>query len=294
MLRILICGIEGMLGREVISVFANSALNRNKFVLFGAFRGSQYRDIVDTSRFTQVQKFNALDFENVRCHLDDIKPDIIINCIGVIKQREGVQADEMYLVNSVFPRVIQHWALMHDRYLVNISTDCVYDGSQGPYSLDAVPSAIDPYGLSKRLGEVESVGALTIRTSIVGHSIGPVKLGLLDWFLAQTSDVNGFTNAFFSGVTTVKLADFLLKLVGNGPTITGIHNLAGPAISKFHLLEVVSEVYSHSVGLHPVDNPRLNKCLTTSPEMIRAGYLVDSWSQMLEQLAFGWSGPSNV
>ena len=132
-------------------------------------------------------------FNTVKAH----KPDVIINCIGVIKQLK--HADEplkVLPINSIFPHKLHYFCNQEDIRLIHISTDCVFSGKKGNYLETEISDAQDLYGKSKYIGELHGRNSLTIRTSIIGHEIDS-KESLLEWFLSQEDRINGYTNAFF-------------------------------------------------------------------------------------------------
>ena len=62
-----------------------------------------------------------------------------------------------------------------------------------------IPDPSDMYGLSKLLGEINGPNSLTIRTSIIGHSINS-NHGLIDWFLKQNIKIKNLEKQFFQAL----------------------------------------------------------------------------------------------
>ena len=58
----------------------------------------------------------------------------------------------------------------------------------------------------KDLGEIMNKNHLTLRTSVIGPELKRDGEELFHWFMSQTGEVNGFTKAIWSGVTTLILA----------------------------------------------------------------------------------------
>src|SRR5690606_24943808 len=115
--------------------------------------------------------------------------------------------------------------------LIHISTDCVFSGNRGAYTEDDFCDANDTYGRSKALGELNNDRDLTIRTSIIGPELKTNGEGLLHWFLNQSTPVNGFTEAYWGGVTTLELAKAIKTALMSD--LKGIVNLTnGESISK--------------------------------------------------------------
>lgn len=162
--------------------------------------------------------------------------DYVINCIGVIKQR-NVKIDEMYYLNGKFP----HELSVRTNKLIHISSDCVFSGLLGcrdSYSSKDIPKPTDDYGKSKLEGECSS-SAMVLRTSI----IGPAKdnLGLFEWLRNNKDlDVNGFINHWWSGVTTLELAKIINSLINKEDYSYGLFQISSEKISKYELLNLIN------------------------------------------------------
>lgn len=164
---------------------------------------------------------------------------------------------------------------------MHISTDCVFDGRRGGYLEEDVPNANDLYGRSKQLGEVIGPGAVTLRTSIIGHELGGAH-GLVEWFLAQRGPVRGFTQAVFSGLPTVELAKVIRDHVLARTDLEGLYHVAAAPISKFDLLSIVADVYGKNVELVPNGDYRINRSLNGTKFNRATGYSAPVWRDLVE------------
>ena len=205
--RVLVLGASGMLGNAMFRYFSNSS----DFEAFGTIRSNGSAKLFIPS--IQPHLISGVDVENLDCLLKvfgDVKPDIVINCIGLVKQLAAAEDPLLALpINTLLPHRLKRICALSNARLVLISTDCVFSGSKGMYAEDDHPDARDVYGLSKYFGEVvDSATTITLRTSIIGHEMSG-NHSLINWFLAQNESVNGYTNAIFSGLPTVELAELL-------------------------------------------------------------------------------------
>ena len=118
----------------------------------------------------QVLPEFILNEQSLLSKLDQIRPDVIINCIGFIKQREHATGaySEMLWLNGYLPQVIAQWCAREKSKLITFSTDCVFSGLEGAYTENSIPSPVDFYGVSKLAGEISDGNSLTLRTSIIG------------------------------------------------------------------------------------------------------------------------------
>ncbi|EJL7016531.1 SDR family oxidoreductase, partial [Vibrio cholerae] len=206
-MKILIVGTTGMLG---YSLFTNLS-EHDGYEVFGTVR-----NILGKEKFFEEYLDNLIfdidvnDFSRLKFAIETIKPDVVINCIGLIKQHDiSKQHINAIEINSLLPHKIAQVCDGISAKLIHFSTDCVFSGKTGKYIESDIPDATDIYGKSKCLGEVNYGKHLTLRTSIIGHELN-TSVSLIDWFLTQNNKVNGFSKAVFSGLPTCYIANILI------------------------------------------------------------------------------------
>lgn len=214
-----------------------------------------------------------------------VRPDVVVNCIGIVKQQAASKDSIACLtVNSLFPHRLARLCQAMEARLVHISTDCVFSGNKGSYTEDDPSDALDLYGRSKFLGEVSGPGCLTLRTSIIGREIGS-RQGLVEWFLAQAGGrVSGYTRAIFSGLTTLELARVIGLVLCKYPDLSGLWQVAGRPISKFDLLTILNQVYDTKVRIDPVDTPACDRSLVGDRFTQATGWRPDDWLTLLSNM----------
>jgi dTDP-4-dehydrorhamnose reductase len=175
--------------------------------------------------------------------------DYVINSIGLIKQKihgdSEVYTELAYQINSIFPAILNDYALRTETPVIQIGTDCVYSGFEGNYTEDSEFDCNDLYGLSKVSGEHESKSMMTIRCSIIGHEINS-SVSLMDWFLSQppAASVKGYRNHFWNGVTTLTFARVIKGIVSENTYSPGtVHLVPKDQVSKFELLQILAETF---------------------------------------------------
>tara|TARA_A100001015_G_scaffold304880_1_gene396731 strand:- start:2766 stop:3650 length:885 start_codon:yes stop_codon:yes gene_type:complete len=279
--KILVLGSEGMLGREVLK----NLIDKN-YDIYSTYRGSSYKDSLDQKKFYGINNFDARDFLELSKILDEINPHIIINSIGIIKQlKKKVKDEDFFLLNSFLPKYLEYWCETNKKRLIHFSTDCVFDGKKGSYNENDIPNAKDLYGLSKILGEVISQHSLTIRTSIIGHEINSSN-GLLEWFLSQkeNTSVNGYKNAFFSGLSTSYLAEVVVEKIIEDKNLHGLLQFGGPRISKFELLKIINKVYKKKININPSIDIEMDKSLNSQRAYKILGIKKLDWKFLVSHL----------
>ncbi|WP_433392432.1 dTDP-4-dehydrorhamnose reductase family protein [Micromonospora sp. KLBMP9576] len=277
--RVLVLGATGMLGHALVrelgtdpglDVYGTARSMEGRAHLFPAGLLARITPALDVSRFDQVRQV-----------LDDVRPDVVVNCVGVIKQRPDVQdAVQTVTLNALLPHLLAEACARRGSRLVHVSTDCVFSGDRGGYLESDLPDPPDLYGRSKLLGETTSSPALTLRTSIIGHEL-TTNRSLLDWFLAQRGPVGGFTRAIYSGVTTVEFARLLREVVFPREDLTGLYHVAAAPISKYDLLRLVAEVYGWQGELLPNVDLVLDRSMRADALAQATGYLPPAWPDMI-------------
>jgi len=229
---------------------------------------------------------DAMDFRGLSAWLREIRPDYIVNCIGVIKQRPLAQdAIHSITINSLLSHRLAALASEWTGRLIHFSTDCVFSGARGGYAEQDESDALDLYGRSKFLGETAGANALTLRTSIIGRELVEHR-SLLDWFLAQQgSSVAGFRRVIYSGVTTNHLADLVADIIRNYPDLSGLYQVASQPISKYDLLRLLRDAYQLDIGIKPDDQQRSDRSLSGEKLRRSIGYSSPSWPELVNQLA---------
>ena len=139
--------------------------------------------------------------------------------------------------------------------IVHMSTDCVFAGNDGPYYEDTLPNGATFYDRSKAMGEINTSKDLTFRNSIVGPDVKTSGIGLFNWFMKQEGEVDGYTGAIWTGVTTYTLAKAMEQALKEN--LTGLYNLVNnESINKYNLLCLFNTYFrAGEVKIKPNDKP---------------------------------------
>ena len=272
-MRVLVLGGTGMLGHQVYLAC------RDRCDTYVAVRAEH--PMFDPARV--ASGVDAVDFGSVMWAFRKTRPDAVVNCIGVVKQKERSRADSI-LVNAVFPHRLASLCWEREVRLIHISTDCVFSGSSGGYTETDAPDPVDAYGQSKLLGEPDSSACLTLRTSFIGPELRGTT-GLLEWFLSQRGQtVKGYGAAIFSGLTTPVLARVIANLLEQQPALAGVYHVGGEPISKLELLRLINETYGLGVNIEPDSAVQCNRSLDSSRFRKATGFRPPPWSEMIREL----------
>ena len=266
--KILILGGVGMLGHVLLK-----KLNGSKaFEVYDITRNKEER----INNFDcDVTNFNSL-FEIIK----EIKPKYIINCIGVLIKGSIQDPSNAILINALLPHKLAQFSNSINAKFIHISTDCVFDGSKGSYIETDSKTAQDTYGLSKSLGEIIDDKNLTLRTSIIGPELKNNGEGLFSWFINQKGEVNGFTESIWGGVTTLVLAEVIIKSIDENYTGL-VHVTNSEPISKFDLLSLIKDKFLlNNIQLKKVSGKKSDKSLNTKYHYFN----IPSYEQMIIDL----------
>jgi dTDP-4-dehydrorhamnose reductase len=285
--RILVVGASGMLGHEVIRVLGPD------FEVWGACRHPEALPNLGVPAERLLGGFDAIDRAGAYSLVERVKPDLVINAVGITKQLADAKAAiPSIAVNSLWPHVLADASAQAGARMVHVSTDCVFSGSLGGYTESDVPDACDLYGRSKLLGEVtDRENTVTLRTSIIGWQIDGAT-GLMGWFAAHRHEaLKGFAKAVFSGLTTRALTKVVRDVVLPDQSLSGLWHVSAEPIDKYTLLTKIAGYLEWDVDMAPTDELVIDRSLDSSRFRERTGWTQPGWDEMLEELAREYRAP---
>jgi dTDP-4-dehydrorhamnose reductase len=283
-MKILVLGGEGMLGHKVYQTLL-SRYPDTACTVYRSLDDPFYRRITLFRQGRVIGQVDAMAMEALGELLRALKPAFMINCIGIVKQREEAKgAIPSITLNSLLPHKLAEFAAGWGGRVIHFSTDCVFSGKRGMYTEEDPSDAEDLYGKSKFLGEVATGNALTLRTSIIGRELAQFR-SLLEWFLAQKGKtIKGFRRVIYSGVTTNYMALLVGNLVADHPSLSGLYQVAAPPISKYDLLCRLKEVYHLDVEIVPDEKEVSDRSMVGEKFLRATGYRMPNWDDLVAQL----------
>jgi len=279
--KVLVLGVSGMLGNAMFRVLSENA----DLDVWGSARSSTVKARFNPSLAERI--LAGVDVENgdaLARLFDELRPEVVINCIGLVKQLAEADDPLMALpINAMLPHRLARLCGLVGARLVHVSTDCVFNGARGNYRESDPSDAEDLYGKSKYLGEVAYPHTITLRTSIIGHELVG-NHGLIGWFLSQQGRVKGYRKAIFSGLPTVELSRIVRDLILPRPSLAGLFHVAASPIAKFDLLQLVASAYGKEIVVEPDDRVVIDRSLNADRFRETTGYMAPSWSEMIAQM----------
>lgn len=280
-MRILILGGNGMLGHRLYLQLSR------QFDTYITLRtsGARYERLDVFKEAQVIERVDATDLNSLVRALAHVRPQVVINCIGIVKQLKASKDPILSLkTNALLPHELSMLCQASNARLIHISTDCVFSGKTGGYLESDISDAEDLYGRSKYLGEVVDGGCLTLRTSIIGREMLS-RNGLVEWFLGNKSGVvQGYSRAVFSGVTTHTLARIIETIIVDFPKLTGLYHVSADPISKYDLLSLIREIYDLPVHIEKYEGVVIDRSLNSDRFWSTLNASRPAWPEMLQEM----------
>jgi dTDP-4-dehydrorhamnose reductase len=267
MKKVLVVGCKGMAG-HVIKTCLESL---NNYQVFGLARNVNSNenlfnlDVTDTNKLEQILKDSSFD--------------IVINCIGLLNKTAEHNPELAVWFNSYFPHLLSKFGNKYGFKLVHISTDCVFSGKEGGYKEDSFKNGNGFYAQSKALGEVINNKDLTFRTSIIGPELKHDGIGLFHWFMNQENEISGFSRAYWTGVTTLELAEGINHSIQQD--LKGLYHFVNKSkISKYDLINIFNKNFrDNKIIINEDSTYKIDKSLISTRNDFK--YNVSSYSDMI-------------
>ena len=252
-MKIMILGGSGMAG----SMIYNYLTKYTSHSIVATYR--------EAGKGIQLDVMNSHHVHHLISFINVYKPDIIINCIGVLIKESNDNPELASRINWAFPHVMASACDAVHARLIHISTDCIFDGKEGPYNEDSEYTETNTYGTTKALGEVKRSPHLTLRTSIIGPDSDINGTGLMNWVLKQKEVINGYASVMWNGITTLELAKQIERIIARLDRLSGLYHLTTDTpISKYELLNLFQYHYDLPIIVNPTNDVIQNKCLNNN------------------------------
>ena len=272
--RILITGANGLLGQALVALMS---------------RQPEY-DVLATGRDTFPRfadascGYTALDItepQEVERLLQDFTPDVVVNCAALTQV--DLCETERDLCWRVNVDAVEHLAGQCRRIgarLVQVSTDFVFDGANGPYREEARPNPINFYGKSKLAAEnvTRDAGidgwAIARTVLVYGTANDLTRSNIALWVIDKLSKgepIHVVTDQWRSPTYVHDLAAGIERIVRFGKT--GIFHLSGREyLTVYDFARTIAEVFDLDASLiHPTDHTRFQQAAFRPP---RTGFII--------------------
>ena len=268
--RVLILGSTGLIGHQV----------------YNYLKGIGEYELHNIAYRSKLQEntilIDARDENNLFEQIVSIKPQYIVNCIGILISGSNKEPENAIFLNAYMPHRLAKLADEIDAKLIHMSTDCVFSGDKKePYIETDKKDGSGMYAKSKGLGEIVNNKHLTLRTSVVGPELKIDGEELFQWFMNQQGDISGFTKAIWSGVTSTELARAVKWSIDHD--ITGLYHVTNnSSISKFDLLQLFKKYTKKDIDIKSVNGKNIDKSFIDTRLLMN--YKIPSYDQMISDM----------
>lgn len=247
-------------------------------------RGHEVTGFAQTkSKYVPSVCGDARDLVLVKEIIINGKYDSVINAIGILNQAAEDNKALAVFLNSYFPHFLAEVTDGTDTQVIHMSTDCVFSGKRGEYTEDDFRDGETFYDRSKALGELEDDKNITLRNSIVGPDINPNGIGLMNWFMKQHGEINGYTKAMWTGQTTLQLAK-TMEVVAKEKAHGLYNTVPDHSISKYELLQLFNRyLRNDTIKINPIEGINVNKSLKRT--LFSFNYQIPDYEFMVAELA---------
>jgi len=269
-MKVLVLGSTGLIGHQVYNYLKKNSDYKLSNI---SYRNKLQEDTI------------LLDIREETKFLDTvekIKPNIIINCIGILINGSNKDPENAIFINAYMPHRLMRLADSINAKLIHISTDCVFSGNKKePYLELDEKDGKDIYAKTKGLGEIINNEHLTLRTSVVGPELKTNGEELFHWFMNQSGTINGFTKAIWSGVTTIELAKAVMWAIDN--KTTGLYHITNnQPINKYDLLLLFKKHTQKNIEVLSVEGRNVDKSFIDTRKLIN--YSIPSYDEMIRDM----------
>lgn len=268
--KVLILGSSGLIGHQIYNYLdANSNFDLEDI---------SYRNKPNN----QTIQLDATNEYNFLKAIEEISPDFIINCIGILIDEADRCMEKTIFLNALLPHKLKKLADNINARLIHMSTDCVFSGLKGSSYIETdSKDGRDTYAKTKGIGEVICNNHLTIRTSVVGPELKDNGSELFSWFMRQSNSIQGFTDVYWSGVSTIELAKAVHWAINND--LTGLYHITNnDRISKNDLLRLFRKFTNKDIEIHPLNGKNIDKSFIDTRCLIN--YEIPSYEKMVSDM----------
>lgn len=268
-MKLLVLGATGMAG-HLIALYLKKA--NHDVTTFSRHKFDYCHSIVG----------DATDFSLLKKLIMEGNYDGVINAIGILNSQAEAHKSTATLINSYLPHFLSEITQDTKTKIIHMSTDCVFSGKTGGYTETSLKDGATFYDRTKALGELDNRKDLTFRNSIIGPDLNPEGIGLFNWFMKQNGEIKGYTQAIWTGVTTLTLSKAIEQALLE--ELTGLYHLVNEeTINKFDLLNLFNkQLKENTLNIVPDHQLSIDKSLINNRRDF--SFVVPTYEEMVIEM----------
>ena len=200
--------------------------------------------------FSTIKTLDLSRLDTIGSFLNEIKPSIIINCAAYTNVDKAETESELVdIINHNAVDIISKWTSEHNKKLIHVSTDYVFDGlSNIPLSENSKTNPVNEYGSSKLKGEIASLKndptSIIIRTSWLYSSFGNNFVKTMIELMKKNKSIRVVNDQIGSPTYAYDLAKVIVKIIMYYKTESGLFHYSNQGeISWFEFARSIREFY---------------------------------------------------
>ena len=238
--RILVTGGNGLLGQSLMYV----AQGRHTMLSTG--RGPQRGE----SFGAFYQTVDCTDPAAIDAAILDFNPDVVIHAAAMTQVDQcTLEPERCQQLNVEATANVVRACETHQKHLIFISTDFIFDGENGPYCEEDAPAPLSVYGQSKLDAEALVKAAqcpwtIARTVLVIGYVPGLSRSNIILWArqaLGKGETIRVVDDQVRSPTWSIDLAEGCLRIAER--TALGVYHLSGP--ETMSILELVERVADH-------------------------------------------------
>lgn len=271
----MVTGSNGLLGTKLLELL----VGQQEHVVTGVSRRPCANSYLGRFGFEQVDLGDA---EQVRAAFRRARPDVVIHTAAMTDvdgcEREPERA---WRENVEATRWSAAAAADVGAHLVHLSTEYVFDGTDGPYAEDDPPNALGVYGKTKleseRIALRMSPSCAIARTTVLFGQAANVRPNFVTGSIACLR--NGQTlRVVTDQVSSPTLADNLARMtwaLGSTRTAGVFHTVGASVMDRFQFALLIARTFGLDTTLvEPTTTARLGQL---APRPLRAGLKIEKF-----------------
>lgn len=249
MKRILICGSNGLLGQRLALMFGHETE-------YEVLNTSHHRSFVLDHHLFDYTQLDITNKSDVKSLVTSFRPDIIVNAAAMTNVDAcETQREFAWKVNVIGVENLVEVSRRINSTLINVSTDYVFDGKNGPYKETDRVNPINYYGKTKLAGEnvilAGGISSAILRTIVVYGTGINVKNNFALWVinsLRAGKNIRCVDDQISNPTHVGDLAASVVKTIERERT--GVYHICGAdAVSRYQFAMKAAEIFGLDASL---------------------------------------------
>jgi dTDP-4-dehydrorhamnose reductase len=276
-MKVLITGSNGLLGQKLVKAFSSEHQTTGIDLQIDSF--------IPEENFT-YQNLNIIQAEKLAGFFYSLNPDVVINT-AAYTDVDGCEDNKelAWEANVDGVKNLADLCRIMKAKLVQLSTDYIFDGKNGPYSEEDTPNPVGYYGLTKLESEKEifkrKMDFLIVRTNVLYGKGENLRPNFVLWLIQKLSDnekIRIVTDQYNNPTLADNLAGAIKEAIEKN--ISGILNIAGGEyLSRYDLAAKVAKKFNFDKNL--ISPALTSELKQKAPRPSKGGLKIDKAKKLL-------------